>query len=325
MWWTDLSSTEKIEAEWSLHHLMKQGIWRVNMKGNTMRATTLSAANAGTITLGGELTVNRLGLGAMRLTGDGIWGPPKDRAAAIDVLRRAVELGVNFIDTADSYGPNVSEELIAEALVPYPKDLVIATKGGWNRPGPNQWTHDASPAHLREAVEGSLKRLRLGRIDVYQLHVPDPVVPLDASVETLANLQSEGKIRLVALSNVTVEHIERARKIVPIVSVQNRYSFADREWDNVVDYCERNAIAFIPWFPLGAGRVAGRLLERIAKARQVKPIQIALAWLLKRSPIMLPIPGTSSITHLAENVEVASLQLSENEYLELTGLTELAS
>ena len=289
------------------------------------KTTSQSAAESGTISLGGELTVNRLGFGAMRLTGDGIWGAPKDRATAIAVLRRAIELGVNFIDTADSYGPNVSEELIAEALVPYPKDLVIATKGGWNRPGPNQWTHDASPAHLREAVEGSLKRLRLDRIDVYQLHVPDPAVPLAASIETLANMQSEGKIRLVALSNVTVEHIERARKIVPIVSAQNRYSFADREWDNVVDHCERNGIAFIPWFPLGAGRVAGKLLERIAKARQVKPIQIALAWLLKRSPVMLPIPGTSSTAHLEENLRAASLQLSENEYLELTGLTELAS
>lgn len=295
------------------------------MKDSTKKATSLSAATAGTIELGGELTVNRLGFGAMRLTGDGIWGPPKDRAAAIAVLRRAVELGVNFIDTADSYGPNVSEELIAEVLAPYPKDLVIATKGGWNRPGPNQWTHDASPAHLREAVEGSLKRLGLDRIDIYQLHVPDPVVPLDASIETLANMQLGGKIRLVGLSNVTVEHIDRAQKIVPIVSVQNRYSFADREWDNVVDYCERNGIAFIPWFPLGAGRVAGRLLERVAKARKVKPIQIALAWLLKRSPIMLPIPGTSSIAHLEENIQAASLQLSENEYLELTGITELVS
>ncbi|MGA7929604.1 MAG: aldo/keto reductase [Candidatus Sulfotelmatobacter sp.] len=295
------------------------------MKESTKKAISLSATSAGTITLGGELTVNRLGFGAMRLTGDGIWGPPKDPATAIAVLRRAIELGVNFIDTADSYGPNVSEELIADALAPYPEDLVIATKGGWNRAGPDQWTHDASPAHLREAVEGSLKRLGLDRIDVYQLHIPDPLVPLDASIETLANMQTEGKIRLVGLSNVTVEHIERARKIVPIVSVQNRYSFADREWDNVVDYCEGNGIAFIPWFPLGAGRVAGRLLERIAKARKVKPIQIALAWLLKRSPIMLPIPGTSSVAHLAENVESASLQLSEKEYLELTGITELAS
>src|ERR1700680_777276 len=194
-----------------------------------------SAAGSGTIALGGELTVNRLGFGAMRLTGDGIWGPPKDRAAAIAVLRRAVELGVNFIDTADSYGPGVNEDLIAEALAPYPKDLVIATKGGWNRPGPNQWTHDASPAHLRQALEGSLKRLRLQRIDVYQLHAPDPIVSFEASVATLAQLRNEDKIRLVALSNVTQEHIERARKIVPIVSVQNRYSFADREWDHVVE------------------------------------------------------------------------------------------
>src|SRR5258707_5957654 len=202
------------------------------------KTASRSAAGSGTIALGGELTVNRLGYGAMRLTGDGIWGPPKDPATAIAVLRRAIELGVNFIDTADSYGPNISEELIAEALTPYPKDLVIATKGGWNRPGPNQWTHDASPAHLRQAVEGSLKRLLVDRIDVYQLHVPDPVVPLAASIESLTNMQSEGKIRLVALSSVTVDHIERARKIIPIVSFQNRYSFADREWDQVVDYCE---------------------------------------------------------------------------------------
>ena len=286
---------------------------------------TLQAAASGTFSLGGELTVHRLGFGAMRITGDGIWGPPKNPEAAIAVLRRAVELGVNFIDTADSYGPYVSEELIAEALSPYPKDLVIATKGGWNRPGPNQWTHDASPAHLRQAVEGSLKRLRLERIDVYQLHAPDPVVPFDASIETLANMQSQGKIRLVGLSNVTVEHIERARKIVSIASVENRYSFADREWDYVVDYCERNGIAFIPWFPLGAGTVAGRLLERIAKTQKVKSIQVALAWLLKRSPVMLPIPGTSSIAHLEENVQAASLQLSEEEYMELTGTIALVS
>jgi pyridoxine 4-dehydrogenase len=295
------------------------------MKKKNGSRETLSAASSGTISLGGELTVNRLGYGAMRITGEGVWGPPKDRAGAIAVLRRAIELGINFIDTADSYGPYISEELIAEALAPYPKDLVIATKGGWNRPGPNQWTHDATPAHLRQAVEGSLKRLRLDRIDVYQLHVPDPVVPLQASIEALCNMQSEGKIRFVALSNVTVEHIERARKILPIVSVQNRYSFADREWDHVVDYCERNGIAFIPWFPLGAGTVAGRLLERIAKARHVKPIQVALAWLLKRSPMMLPIPGTSSIAHLEENVQASSLQLTEEEFLELTGITELAS
>jgi pyridoxine 4-dehydrogenase len=282
------------------------------------------AGSSGTVSLGGELTVNRLGFGAMRLTGDGIWGPPKDQEGALAVLRRATELGVNFIDTADSYGPSVSEELIAKALAPYPKHLVIATKGGWNRPGPGQWTHDASPEHLRKAVEGSLKRLRLERIDVYQLHVPDPVVPFDASVETLAELQGQGKIRFVALSNVTQEHIERARKIVPIVSIQNRYSFADREWDYVLDYCERNEIAFIPWSPLGSGKVGGTLLERIAQTHQNTPKQVALAWLLKRSPVMLPIPGTSSIKHLEENVQAASLRLTDEEYRELTAVTERA-
>src|ERR1700747_745759 len=266
----------------------------------------VTAKLAGDVSLGKQVSVHRLGFGAMRLTGEGIWGPPKDRNAALAVLRRAVELEINFIDTADSYGPNVSEELIAEALHPYPKGLVIATKGGWKRPGPNQWTHDATPAHLREAVEGSLKRLRLDRIDVYQLHIPDPVVSFEASVETLARMRNEGKIRLIGLSNVTQEHIERARKIVPIVSVQNRYSFADREWDYVVTYCERNGIAFIPWFPLGAGSVAGHVLERIARAHEAAPIQIALAWLLRRSPIMLPIPGTSSIAHLEQNVAAAS-------------------
>jgi pyridoxine 4-dehydrogenase len=284
-----------------------------------------SASLAGNVSLGGKLSVHRLGFGTMRLTGEGIWGPPKDRKGALTVLRRTVELGVNFIDTADSYGPYISEELIAEALFPYPKDVVIATKGGWNRPGPNQWTHDASPAHLRQAVEGSLKRLRLGRIDVYQLHIPDPIVPFEASVETLAELQREGKIRLVALSNVTQEHIERARKIVPIVSVQNRYSFADREWDYVVDYCEQTKIAFIPWFPLGAGRVAGEILDRVSKAHQSTPKQVALAWLLQRSPIMLPIPGTSSVEHLEENIGGASLKLTREEFEELAGVPELAA
>jgi pyridoxine 4-dehydrogenase len=290
-----------------------------------MNTKELSASVAGNVSLGGEISVHRLGFGAMRLTGEGIWGPPKDRNKALAVLRRAVELGVNFIDTADSYGPHVSEELIAEALYPYPAGLVIATKGGWNRPGPNQWTHDASPEHLRKAVEGSLKRLRLDRIDVYQLHIPDPVIPFEASVETLAQLRNEGKIRLVALSNVTQEHIERARKIIPIVSVQNRYSFADREWDYVVDYCERNGIAFIPWFPLGAGKVAGEVLNRIAQARNASPTQIALAWLLHRSPIMLPIPGTSAVEHLEQNVAAASLRLSEEEYERLSRVPAMAA
>ena len=284
-----------------------------------MTTQTPSANQAGTITLGGELTVNRLGFGAMRITGQGVWGPPKDRSAALAVLRRAVELGVNFIDTADSYGPGVSEELIAEALAPYPAGVVIATKGGWQRPGPGQWQHDASPAHLRRAIEGSLKRLRVERIDVYQLHAPDPATSFDKSVETLAELQAQGKIRLVALSNVTQEHIERAQKIVPIVSVQNRYSFADREWDYVVDFCTQNRIAFIPWFPLAAGKARGETLSRIAKARQATPMQVALAWLLKRSPLMLPIPGTSSVAHLEENVRAGAVKLTDQEFQELSG------
>ncbi len=288
-----------------------------------MNQKNVSAIMAGQISLGGELSVYRLGFGAMRLTGEGIWGPPKDRKSAVAVLRRAVELDVNFIDTADSYGPYVNEELIAEALHPYPRGLVIATKGGWDRPGPNQWTHDATPSHLRKAVEGSLKRLRLDRIDVYQLHVPDPVVSFDTSVETLAELRNEGKIRFVGLSNVTQEHIERARAIVPIVSVQNRYSFADREWDYVVDYCQRNQIAFIPWFPLGAGKVAGEVLNRIAEAHSANPTQIALAWLLQRSPMMLPIPGTSSIEHIEQNISAGSLRLTEEEFEDLSAATEL--
>lgn len=290
-----------------------------------MSKNQVSAAQAGTVSLGNELSVHRLGFGAMRLTGPGIWGPPKDRAAALAVLRRAVELGVNFIDTADSYGPHVSEELIAEALFPYPSDLVVATKGGWERPGPNQWTHNATPDHLRKAVEGSLKRLRVDRIDVYQLHAPDNVVPFDVSIETLAELKREGKIRLVALSNVNREYIEQARRIVPIASVQNRYSFADREWDYVVDYCERNGIAFIPWFPLGAGRVAGEVLDQVAKSHSAGATQIALAWLLKRSPVMLPIPGTSSLEHLEQNVAAASLRLTDHEYEELAGVPELVA
>jgi aryl-alcohol dehydrogenase-like predicted oxidoreductase len=299
---------------------LKSEFWRLIMSNKE-----LSASNAGNVSLGGEISVHRLGFGAMRLTGEGIWGPPKDRKQVLAVLRRAVELDINFIDTADSYGPHVSEELIAEALFPYSAGLVIATKGGWNRPGPNQWTHDATPAHLRKAVEGSLKRLRLERIDVYQLHIPDPVVSFEASVETLAQLRNERKIRLVGLSNVTQEHIERARKIVPIVSVQNRYSFADREWDYVVDYCERNKIAFIPWFPLGAGKVAGEVLNRIARAHHASPTQLALAWLLRRSPIMLPIPGTSSIEHLDQNVRSSSLRLTDEDYQALSRVPALVA
>ncbi len=280
-----------------------------------------NAASAGTVNLG-DLTVHRLGYGAMRITGPGIWGPPKDKPAALQTLRRAVELGVNFIDTADSYGPNISEELIAEALHPYPKDLVIATKGGWERVGPGQWIHNASPKHLEEAVDGSLKRLKLDRIDVYQLHVPDPAVNFDASVGTLEKLRQQGKIRHVALSNVTMEHVDRARKITPIVSVQNRYSFADREWDFLLDHCEQNGIAFIPWAPLGQVRTpAHDLLEKFSKELHASPLQVALAWLLRRSAVMLPIPGTSSPKHVEENIAAAALKLPEQDYKQLEAVT----
>ena len=284
---------------------------------------TISAAAAGTIALG-DLTVNRLGYGAMRITGKGIWGPPADHAAAIATLRRAVELGVNFIDTADSYGPNVSEELIAEALAPYPAGLVIATKGGWERVGPGQWIHNASPKHLQQAVEGSLKRLRLDRIAVYQLHIPDPAVSFDASMETLARLREAGKIQNVALSNVTLEHLERARKIVPIVSVQNRYSFADREWDFLLDHCEKNGIAFIPWAPLGQNRQANDVLDKAATELQATPLQVALAWLLRRSKVTLPIPGTSSVAHVEENIAAAGLKLPDPVFNELSACTVAA-
>ena len=280
----------------------------------------IPAAAAGTFTIGGDLTVNRMGYGAMRITGQGIWGLPADKASALATLRRVVELGVNLIDTADSYGPGTSEELIAEALYPYKKDLVIATKGGWERPGPGQWTHNASPKHLTQALEGSLKRLRLERIDIHQLHAPDNAVSFEASVEALAKLREEGKIRHVALSNVTREHIERARKIVPIVSVQNRYSFADRESDFIVDYCEQNDIAFLPWAPLGQAKEAHDAIQKVAKELKATPLQVALAWLLKRSKVILPIPGTSSVAHLEENIAAAGLELPQKAYDELSAV-----
>jgi aryl-alcohol dehydrogenase-like predicted oxidoreductase len=276
-----------------------------------------SAAAAGTVQLG-DCKVNRLGYGAMRITGKGVWGPPADRDAALATLRRAVELDVNFIDTADSYGPFVSEELIAEALAPYPPGLIIATKGG-----PGQWTHNASPKHLDAAVEGSLKRLGLERIDVYQLHVPDPAVSFDASMETLARLREQGKIRHVGLSNVTLEHLERARKIVPIVSVQNRYSFADREWDYLLNNCEQNGIAFIPWAPMGQNRQAHGVLEEASKEIGATALQVALAWLLRRSSVILPIPGTSSVTHLAENVAAAGITLPVELFQKLSEVNPL--
>src|SRR5271163_2858979 len=285
----------------------------------------LSAAAAGTFKIGGNLTVNRLGYGAMRITGPGIWGPPADKEAALATLRKAIDLGVNLIDTADSYGPAVSEELIAEALFPYPAGLIIATKGGWERPGPGLWTHNASPKHLAEAVEGSLKRLRLERIDVYQLHMPDNNVSFEASMEALATLREQGKIRHVALSNVTREHIERARKIVPIVSVQNRYSFADRESDYIVDYCEQNDIAFFPWAPLGQAKEAHSAIKKVADELHATPLQVALAWLLHRSKVIVPILGTSSVAHLEENVAAATLELPPAEFEELAGVPELAA
>ncbi len=280
----------------------------------------LPAAQAGTVTLGGDLIVNRMGFGAMRITGKGIWGPPADVDAALATLRRAVELGVNFIDTADSYGPEVSEELIAKALWPYPTGLVITSKAGWVRHGPAIWQHNAAPGHIEQAIEGSLKRLRLDRMDVYQLHVPDPATSFNASMEALARLKEQGKIRHVGLSNVTLEHIHRAQKIVPIVCVQNRYSFSDREWDFVLDYCEANGIAFLPWGPMAQGRKANDVVEKIAAARQVSTAVVSLAWLLHRSPVMLPIPGTSNVRHLEENISAAAFRLNDAEFAELAAV-----
>ena len=274
---------------------------------------------AGTFALGGDLEVDRLGFGAMRITGRGIWGPPPDRDAAHAVLRRALELGVTLIDTADSYGPHVSEELIAEALHPYPDGLVIATKGGMQRPGPGVWERDCRPERLKECCEASLRRLRLERIDLYQLHAVDPKVPLEDSVGALAELRAAGKIRHVGVSNVSVEQLARAREIVPVVSVQNRFNLADRASEDVLDACEPDGIGFIPWFPLATGDLAerGGPLARAAERHGAAPSQLALAWLLQRSPVMLPIPGTGSVEHLEENVAAAGLRLSQDELDEL--------
>lgn len=273
------------------------------------------AAKAGELVIGGDLTVVRLGFGAMRITGKGIWGPPVDRSEAVRVLQRAVELGINFIDTADSYGPNVSEEIIAEALYPYPSGLVIATKGGFARPGPDRWVEDGRPEHLRSVCEGSLRRLRLDRIDLYQLHRIDPKVPAADQFGTLKDLQSQGKIRHIGLSEVSVQQIRNAQEIIPIVSMQNRYSVTDRAAEDVLKYCEQQKMAFIPWFPLAAGRLSnsGSRISRIATRLKATPSQIALAWLLQRSAVMLPIPGTSRVDHLEENVAAVDIKLDERD------------
>jgi pyridoxine 4-dehydrogenase len=265
--------------------------------------------------IGGDLEVRRLGFGAMRITGDGIWGPPDDPEEARRLLRRVVELGVNLIDTADSYGPDVSENLIAEALHPYPEGLVIATKGGLRRTGPGEWPRDARPERLKECCEGSLRRLRLDRIDLYQLHSPDSRVPLEDSLGALKELQDEGKIRHIGVSNVSDGELERARQLVDVVTVQNRYNLTDRHSESVLDTCERDGIGFIPWFPLAIGELArpGGPLDDVARAHDAAPGPLALAWLLARSPVMLPIPGTASVEHLEQNMQAESIQLDRDE------------
>ncbi|MGI9050392.1 MAG: aldo/keto reductase [Rubrobacteraceae bacterium] len=280
---------------------------------------SLNAASSGTFAIGGDLEVTRPGFGAMRIAGEGIWGEPANPEEAKAVLRRAVELGINMIDTADSYGPDVSERLIGETLSPYPEDLLVATKGGLTRGGPNQWTPNGRPEHLRKACESSLKRLNLETIDLYQLHRIDPEVPAEESLGLLSELRDEGKIRYVGLSEVGVEEIKQAREIVPIVSVQNRYNLTDRGSEDVLDFCEQEGIAFIPWSPLATGKLAqeGGPLYEISSRKNARPSQVALAWLLARSPVMVPIPGTSSVDHLEGNVAAAGIELSDNELAEL--------
>jgi pyridoxine 4-dehydrogenase len=285
-------------------------------KESANRKESTLAKRAGEYSIGKDLRVIRLGFGSMRLTGKGIWGEPANRAEAISVLQCAVELGINFIDTADSYGPHVAEELIAEALHPYPADLVIATKGGFDRPGPDRWVENGRPEHLISACEGSLRRLRLDRIELYQLHRIDPKVPAEDQLGTLKNLQAQGKIKHIGLSEVNIDQLKHAQTLVDIVSVQNRYSVTDRGSEDVLNYCEQHDIAFIPWFPLAAGRLAGpdSPIGRVAKQLNATPSQVALAWLLKRSPVMLPIPGTSKVQHLEENIAAAGLKVDDSEF-----------
>lgn len=275
-----------------------------------------------TFLLGGEISINRMGFGAMRLTGPQVWGDPINRPKAQKVLKRGIELGVNFIDTADSYGPEVSENIIAETLYPYPKGLVIGTKGGLVRPEPGIWKRLGRPEHLIQCVEMSLRRLRLECIDLYQLHAIDPQVPLEESVEALRKMQQQGKIRFIGLSNVSVDEIERARKIIDVVSVQNQYNLLYRHSENVVDYCTQHALAFIPWYPIGRGELAkeGSAIQRLAQHKQVSPAQIALAWLLQHAPVMILIPGTASLEHLEENMAARSITLSDEEIAQLDAL-----
>jgi pyridoxine 4-dehydrogenase len=274
------------------------------------------ASSAGTVGLG-DMTVNRMGFGAMRITGRGVWGPPSDPEECKRVLRRAAELGVNFIDTADSYGPHVSEELIAEALFPYPDELVIATKAGFERPGPNRWDPDGRPEHIREAIQGSLRRLRRERIDLYQVHTPDRKVPYEETVGAFRDLQLAGLVRHVGVSNVSVEQLGVARGLVEVVSVQNRYNLTDRASERVLETCAREGLAFIPWFPLATGKLAGKAIDRVADRRGLTPVQVGLAWLLQHSTVMLPIPGTSKVAHLEENVASAEVELTDDDIREL--------
>ena len=287
-----------------------------------MAELTPDAAASGTFTLGGDLTVNRMGFGAMRITGKGIWGDPKDPEEAKRVLKRALELGVNFIDTADSYGPFVSEDLIAEALHPYPAGLVIATKGGLTRQGPDGWLPVGRPEYLRQCVEMSLRRLKTDTIDLYQLHRIDPKVPAEESLGALKDLQTQGKIKHIGLSEVSVEELEHAQTIVDIVSVQNLYNLSERKSEKLLDYCTEKSIGFIPWFPVAGGDLVkpGGVLDQAAHQHDATVAQLALAWLLKRSPVMLPIPGTSSVAHLEENVAASSLTLTDDEFDALSAL-----
>jgi pyridoxine 4-dehydrogenase len=289
-------------------------------RSTILYAATATSTEATMFKIGGDLSVNRLGFGAMRITGEGVWGWPKDRGEALKVLKRAVELGVNLIDTADAYGPETSELLIAEALHPYPKGLVIATKGGLTRPGPGNWVPDGRPEYLKQCVDKSLKRLKLERIDLYQLHRIDSKVPVEDSLGAIKEMRDAGKIRHVGLSEVGPAEIERARKIVPIATIQNRYNVDDRKWDNALKYCEKEGLGFMPWAPVGGGRSKmSSAVETVAKELNASVYQVAIAWLLQKSPVMLPIPGTSSVKHVEENVAAGKLRLTDAQMKALEG------